>query len=101
MKIEIAGAVLTGIFFIMVAYLLSNFSLGIPTIRLDSVPSPPILARLVDLLGGGIYALSSAISQMLWHYRGIDITIQAMFLFVAALASSVLFHEPAGKGEAE
>jgi hypothetical protein len=38
---------------------------------------------------------------MLWHYRGIDIVVQAMFLFAAALATSVLFHEPTGKGESE
>jgi hypothetical protein len=101
MKVEITGAVLTGIFFIVAAYLLSNFYLGIPTIQLDSVPPPPIFARLVDVFSGGIYVLGSAVSQMLWRYRGIDIAIQAMFLFVAALASSVLFHEPTGKGEAK
>ena len=99
MKIRIAGAVLTGIFFIAAAYLLSNLNLGIPAISLD--PPPPVLDRLVDVLSGGVYAINSAISQMLWHYRGIDIVIQGMFLFAAAVAASVLFHEPTGKGEAE
>lgn len=95
MKIQIAGAVLTGIFFIAVAYLLSNMNLGIPSIAVGLVP------RLVDVLGTSIYALNAAISQMLWHYRGIDIMVQAVFLFAAALAASVLFHEPTGRGEAE
>jgi multisubunit Na+/H+ antiporter MnhB subunit len=95
MKIQVAGAVLTGIFFIVVAYLLSNMNLGIPNIAVAGIP------RLVDVFGTGIYAINSAISQMLWHYRGIDIVVQAMFLFAAALATSVLFHEPTGKGESE
>lgn len=95
MKIQVAGAVLTGIFFVVAAYLLSNMNLGIPNIPIAQIP------RLVDVFGTGMYAINSAISQMLWHYRGIDIVIQAMFLFVAALAASVLFHEPTGKGETE
>jgi len=95
MKIQVAGAVLTGIFFIVVAYLLSNMNLGIPNIAVAGIP------RLVDVFGTGIFVINSAISQMLWHYRGFDIVVQAMFLFAAALATSVLFHEPTGKGEAE
>jgi hypothetical protein len=95
MKIQIAGAALTAIFFVTVAYLLTNMNLGIPNIAVIQVP------RLVEVFGVGIYAINSAISEMLWHYRGIDIVVQAMFLFVAALAASVLFHEPTGKGEHE
>jgi multisubunit Na+/H+ antiporter MnhB subunit len=94
-KIKIAGAALTGIFFVMVAYLLSNMNLGIPNLAVSLVP------RLVEVFGVGIYAINSALSEVLWRYRGIDIVVQAMFLFVAALAVSVLFYEPTGKGEHE
>jgi len=98
-KIRIAGAVLTGIFFVVVAFLLSNLDVGIPSIVVES--GTLLNSRLVSIFGEGLRTIYSALSEMLWHYRGIDLLIQGVFLFVAALATSVLFHEPTPKGEAE
>jgi len=88
MKIRIIGSVLTALFFILVAYLLVGLDSGIAF----GTVTPP--SRLTDLTAG-IYALS----EMLWRYRGIDMVIQAAFLFSAALASSVFFRE--GRAETE
>jgi len=99
MKIQVAGAALTGIFFIVVAYLLSNLNLGIPSVVVNA--ETVLGSRLVPLLDEFLRTINSHLSELLWHYRGIDILVQAVFLFVAALATSVLFHEPTGKGEAE
>jgi hypothetical protein len=86
MKIKIIGAVLTALLLIVIGYLVyAAFS--------DSLISVTAPARLIDLATAGISGLIHGISNMLWGQRGIDMVIQATFIFVAALAASVFFYE--------
>ena len=54
-------------------------------------PAPLALNRFVS--PEIVYDMIHALGDMLWHYRGIDMVLQGVFLFVAALAASVFFHE--------
>lgn len=83
MKIRIIGCVLSFLFLVIVAYLLFFIDVGIGI----TVTEP---SRLVSL-GSDVVTIIFALSNMLWTYRGIDMLIQAVFLLVAALASSVFF----------
>ncbi|MFW9985825.1 MAG: hypothetical protein ACFFDJ_04640 [Candidatus Odinarchaeota archaeon] len=87
MRIKVAGFILTLFFGIIMAYVIS---MGLPSVVL--VPPAPIpLNRFVqpDI----VYEMIHRLGDMLWHYRGIDMVLQAVFLFVAALAASAFFHE--------
>ncbi len=83
MKIRIIGCVLSFLFLVIVAYLLFFIDVGIGI----TVTEP---SRLVSL-GSDVATIIFTLSNMLWTYRGIDMLIQAVFLLVAALASSVFF----------
>lgn len=86
MKIRIIGAVLSALFLVIVGYQLFNIDVGIGI-------TVTTANRLIDPITAGVQAFIWGLSQMLWQYRGIDMVIQAAFLFVAALAASVFFHE--------
>ena len=94
MKIKIAGAVLTGLFFVAVAYLLFNIDAGL---AIGAIPDP---GRLLDPISN-VSTFLFGLSGMLWQNRGIDMIIQAVFLIVAALAATVFFAEPTGRREKE
>ncbi|MFX1562123.1 MAG: hypothetical protein ACFFDP_02320 [Promethearchaeota archaeon] len=86
MKIRIIGAVLTALLLVVIGYLVyTAFS--------DSLIIVTEPARLIDLAAAGISGLISGLSNMLWGQRGIDMVVQAAFIFVAALAASVFFYE--------
>ncbi|MFX1562340.1 MAG: hypothetical protein ACFFDP_03420 [Promethearchaeota archaeon] len=86
MKIKIIGAVLTALLLVVVGYLLY-------AVFTDSAISVAEPTRLIDYLTAGIGGLISGLSNMLWGQRGIDMIVQAAFIFVAALAASVFFYE--------
>ena len=82
MKIKIIGAVLTAIFLIVVAFLLIQIDVGIGV----TVPDP---GRLLD--PSNLESFINGLSNAIWNARGIDVILQAIFLFVAAIAASVFF----------
>ncbi len=90
MRIKAIGFILTLIFGIVIAYLISvgaGFFLD-PSVVIDPTAH---MARFVR--PEVVYQMIQALGEMLWHYRGIDMVLQGVFLFVAALAASVFFHE--------
>jgi RsiW-degrading membrane proteinase PrsW (M82 family) len=88
MKIKIIGAVLTALLLVVVGYLIYTAFTGYTL-----VATTEIQARLIDLYTAGIGGLISGLSNMLWGQRGIDMIVQAAFIFVAVLAASVFFYE--------
>jgi hypothetical protein len=87
MRIKVIGFILTLLFGIIMAYLIS---MGLPGVVL--VPPVPItLTRFVQ--PDVVYEMIHRLGDMLWHYRGIDMVLQGVFLFAAALAASAFFHE--------
>ena len=90
MKIKISGAILTALLFLIIGYYVIGIDAGVafyPAYYLS------VMSRLVDYTSGGLTSLFTALSQMLWGYRGIDMVVQGVFLFAAALSSSVFFRE--------
>jgi hypothetical protein len=99
MKTKIPGAILTALLFIVIGYFVIGLDQGIP-FNLENQLSnaypayyATLMSRLVDYASGNLVNLFTALSQMLWGYRGIDMVVQGVFLFSAALASSVFFRE--------
>jgi hypothetical protein len=86
MRIRVVGAVLSGLFLIFVAYLIT---LGFAGVGIGFTVTNPV--RLVS--PEFVYTVIYALSEMLWQFRGIDMVLQGVFLFSAALAASVFFHE--------
>jgi hypothetical protein len=88
MRIKITGLVLC----IVMAVIMGVFiSMGFEGWMLTS-PSPTTVATRF-VLPDSIITVIQSLSNMLWHFRGIDLVLQGVFLFVAALAASVFFQE--------
>ena len=86
MRIKAVGFILTLLFGLLFAYLIVMGMSGIAFIPPDPVP----LTRFVS--PEAVYDMIHALGEILWHYRGIDMVLQGVFLLVAALAASVFFH---------
>ncbi len=99
MKTKIPGAILTALLFIIIGYFVLGLDEGVAFTlsNLLSTNYPAyyttVMSRLVNIATGNIAYLFTALSQMLWGYRGIDMVVQGVFLFSAALSSSVFFRE--------
>lgn len=94
MRIKIVGLILTLLFGVIVAYLIS---MGSGLFLNPAVVTDPALYAARFVQPEIIYEMIQRLGDMLWHYRGIDMVLQAVFLFVAALAASVFFHEVKGE----
>ncbi|MFX1474167.1 MAG: hypothetical protein ACFFCO_01650 [Promethearchaeota archaeon] len=88
MKTKILGAILTALIFIIIGYYVIGIDAGVAFSPAYYIST---LSRLVDYTT--LTALFTALSRMLWGYRGIDMVVQGVFLFAAALSSSVFFRE--------
>ena len=88
MRIRITGLILC----IVLAVIMVVFvSLGFEGWLL-ALPDPAtVVTRFVT--PESIITVIQTLSNMLWHFRGIDLVLQGVFLFVAALAASVFFHD--------
>lgn len=86
MRIKAVGFILTLLFGLLFAYLIVMGMAGVAYIPPDPIP----LTRFVS--PEDVYAMIHALGEMLWQYRGIDMVLQGVFLFVAALAASIFFH---------
>ena len=87
MKIKVVGLFLT----IVLAVLMVVFvSFGFGDWLLASPNPATVVTRFI--LPENIIVLIQSLSNMIWHYRGIDMVLQGVFLFVAALAASVFFY---------
>ncbi|MFX0077966.1 MAG: hypothetical protein ACFE8O_01890 [Candidatus Hermodarchaeota archaeon] len=86
MRIKAVGFILTLLFGLIFAYLIVMGMAGVAFIP----PAPLPLTRFVS--PDVVYDMIHALGEILWHYRGIDMVLQGVFLFVAALAASVFFH---------
>lgn len=86
MRIKAVGFILTLLFGLIFAYLIVMGMAGVVMIPPDPVP----LTRFVS--PENVYDMIHALGDILWHYRGIDMVLQGVFLMVAALAASVFFH---------
>ncbi len=99
MKIKIIGAVLTALLFLIIGYYVYGLdevvAYSLPNLLTSSYPSyyTSLMSRLIDISSGNLVILFTALSQMLWGYRGIDMVVQGVFLFAAALSASVFFRE--------
>ena len=98
MKAKIPGAILSALLFIIIGYYvigLDQYTATIPNIFSNADPAyyATLMSRLVNIASGDLVYLFTALSQMLWGYRGIDMVVQGVFLFSAALSSSVFFRE--------
>ena len=89
MRIKALGFLFTLVLGLIFAYLIVMGMSGVTLIP----PAPIALNRFVS--PDFVYDMIHALGDMLWHYRGIDMVLQGVFLFVAALAASVFFHEAA------
>lgn len=92
MKIRVAGFVLSGLFLVFVAYFLS---MGFTNVGIGYTVTNPVRLVSPDF----ITTLITALSEMLWHYRGINMVMIGLFLFVSGVATSVFFHENAKSKE--
>jgi hypothetical protein len=87
MRIKVIGLVLS----IVLALIMAVFvSLGFGDWMLATPNPATVVTRFV--LPDSIIVVIQTLSNMLWHFRGIDLVLQGVFLFVAALAASVFFH---------
>lgn len=86
MRIKAVGFTLTLLFGLLFAYLIV---MGIGEVAFIPPVSIP-LTRFVS--PENVYDMIHALGEMLWQYRGIDMVLQGVFLFVAALAASIFFH---------
>ncbi len=86
MRIKAVGFILTLLFGLLFVYLIVMGMAGVALIPPDPIP----LARFVS--PEVVYDMIHSLGEILWHYRGIDMVLQGVFLFVAALAASVFFH---------
>ena len=88
MKIRITGLVLcivlAIIFVVFVTFGFEGWLLTSPVVTPDTIRfiTPESIITVIQNL-----------SEMIWHFRGIDLVLQGVFLFVAALAASVFFHD--------
>lgn len=92
MRIKIIGFILTFLFGAAIGFVIiagAGFFLD-PSIVTDAS-----LFAMRFIQPDNVYQMIHSLGDMLWHYRGIDMVIQGVFLFVAALAASVFFHEAA------
>ena len=88
MRIRITGLVLCIILaLIMVVFV----SFGFAGLSPLGIPDPATVATRF-VIPDSIITMIQSLSNMLWHFRGIDLVLQGVFLFVAALAASVFFH---------
>jgi hypothetical protein len=88
MRIKITGLVLC----IILAVIMVVFvSLGFEGWILGTPNPATVVTRFV--LPENIITVIQSLSNMIWHFRGIDLVLQGVFLFVAALAASVFFHD--------
>ncbi len=91
MRIKIIGCTLTLIFGIITAWVIA-MAAGLyldPSVVID----PTAWATRFLSSPDNVYAMIQALSEILWHYRGIDMVLLGVFLFAAALASSAFFYE--------
>lgn len=86
MRIKVVGFILTLLFGLLFAYLIVMGMAGVALIPPDPIPLTRFVSPEV------VYDMIHALGEILWHYRGIDMVLQGVFLFVAALAASVFFH---------
>ncbi|MFX1508819.1 MAG: hypothetical protein ACFFBR_00800 [Promethearchaeota archaeon] len=91
MRIKVVGFILTVMFGVVVAYVIGmafNFYLD-PGVVID----PATWAMRFVTSPDNVYAMIQTLSNMLWHYRGLDMVLLGVFLLAAALASSAFFYE--------
>ena len=88
MRIRITGLLLC----IVLAVIMVVFiSLGFEGWMLSSPNPATVATRFIS--PESIIIVIQSLSNMLWHFRGIDLVLQGVFLFVAALAASVFFQD--------
>jgi hypothetical protein len=90
MRIKIVGFILTLLFGVIVAYVIGMAA----SVYLDPsvVVDPAAWVTRFIASPDDIYAMIQSLGNMLWHYRGIDMVLLGLFLFAAALASSMFFY---------
>ncbi|MFW9830725.1 MAG: hypothetical protein ACFFD8_03025 [Candidatus Thorarchaeota archaeon] len=90
MRIKVVGFILTLLFGLTIGYVIITAA-GVfldPAVVVDAA-----IYAMRFVQPAVVYEMVHSLSDMLWHYRGIDMVLQGVFLFVAALAASVFFHE--------
>jgi len=90
MRIKVVGFILTLLFGIIAAYVIT-MAAGLyldPSVVVDPAAWATRFIASVD----DVYAMIQSLGNMLWHYRGIDMVLLGVFLLAAALASSAFFY---------
>lgn len=90
MRIKVIGFILTLMFGVVATYVIAMAA----SFYLDpSLLDPAAIATRFFATPEDMYAMIQSLSNMLWHYRGLDMVLLGVFLFAAALASSAFFYE--------